>query len=167
MRWLKNLARYSTFSVLLGTAAFSAAGGVGCAEETFKCCECKFAACDATDPTTMMPIVDGAGAPVTTGLTRCDCPEGGYTYGECGVFCKERLGAQLPVIQLTPLCACQSAGCGNDSGTTCYEPVAGAPPLTLLTCTDQPDPKLPPVIPDVGQSVAKNSCSPGSPVGEN
>jgi hypothetical protein len=116
----------------------------------------------------MMPIVDGAGAPVTTGLTRCDCPDGGYTYGECGVFCKERLGAQLANIELTTLCACQTAGCGNDLGTTCYDPVAGAPPLTLLTCTDPgPTPKDPRVIPEVGQSVAKNSCSPGTPVGEN
>jgi hypothetical protein len=150
MRWFKNLLKGFTFSTMSATALLLAAGGIGCGDESFKFCECKFS-CTANypDPANPGSMIT---APGPVPLTICD--EGEYTYSDCGVFCKATLPPTLPALETTPLCACQSDGCG----TTCYDAVPGvigAPTMaTLSMCTGEP------------QSLAKNSCSPGTPVGE-
>jgi hypothetical protein len=125
---LKSLAKYFTFSTMLAVMFASGAGGVGCAEETFKCCECAFD-CQAPDP------ADPTGAtlvPATYYL--CDCPSGdSYTYEQCGTFCKlELTQAELDARALT-----------------------NVPPMSMCT-----------LVPKQASVLAKNSCSPGWPVGE-
>jgi hypothetical protein len=117
-RWLKTLVRGLAASSLVAVTTLSVAGGFGCAEETFKCCECAFQCSDAM------------GAEAT--FYMCDCPQGDtYTYEECGILCK---------VQMTP-----------------EELNVRASAAGLSNCM------LPPKQNSV---LAKNSCSPGWPVGE-
>ena len=120
MGWLKNLAKCLTLSSMVGAMGLSLAGGIGCAEETFKCCEGAFEGC-----------VDAMGATVTYYL--CDCPSGDtYTYEECGVFMKQ----QLTQAELDTRAAA-------DAGLS----------MCALPAKQ-------------GTVLAKNSCSPGWPVGD-
>lgn len=151
MRWFKSLLKGFTFSTM-GATALALAGGIGCGDESFKFCECRYA-CTGNYPSPADP------ATMTTSpvdLIVCDEGDGGYTYGDCGVFCKTTFPtATLPTVETTPLCACYSPGCG----TTCYKSVPGvigAPTVATLTgCTAEP-----------AETLAKNSCSPGTPVGD-
>lgn len=147
MRWFKSLFKGITFSTMAASAVVLA-GGVGCGDESFNFCECKFACTanypDPADPTLMLTV--------NTDLSVCQSGE--FTYGDCGVFCKSTFPQQLLGLETVPLCAC-GPGCENQ----CYEPVPGVvgPPTvaTMTMCAMAP-----------AQTLAKNSCSPGTPVGE-
>ena len=118
MAWLRNFARGMTLSSMLAVG-LAVAGGIGCGEEEFKCCEGAF---DCTD---------AAGTMVT--FYMCNCPDGDtYTYEECGLLMKAELTqAELDARALA------------DAG--------------LMAC----------VMPvKQGTVYAKNSCSPGWPVGD-
>lgn len=148
MRWFKSLLKGLSFSTM-ATCSVLLAAGVGCGDENFNFCECKYA-CQAS-------FTDGSGTMQMTAatLTVCDPGDGGYSYGDCGVFCKSTFPATgfLP-LETQPLNACT----GGPAATICYEPAPGlGPPIvaTLSGCMTAPT-----------QTIAKNSCSPGTPVGE-
>src|SRR5688572_20034031 len=104
MRWFKSLLKGLSFSTMAASAV-ALAGGVGCGDETFKFCECKFG-CTAnyTDGT-------GAAAMIQATLTVCDAVDGASTYGDCGVFCKSTFpdSGQLMALETVPLPACSGA----------------------------------------------------------
>jgi len=119
MHPLRKLARGFMASVIAVTGLV-VAGSIGCADETFKCCECGFECTDA------------AAMPGTFYL--CDCPNGDtYTYEECGIFCQQQLTQEELDARA----------------------LANNPPFTA--CMRKPK---------QGSVLAKNSCSPGWPVGE-
>jgi hypothetical protein len=129
MRWFKSLLKGLSFSTM-AVSAVALAGGVGCGDETFKFCECKYAC--ATDQ------VDADGNTISTSLTVCDAGDGTSTYGDCGVFCKSTFpeSGQLMALETVPLPACDPR---NTAAAICYDPVPGklgAPTLaTLSACT--------------------------------
>ena len=123
MRWLSTLPKHFTLAAMVGAIGLCLSA-VGCAEETFKCCECTFMCSDA------------AGTPVP--FRACDCPDGGYTYGECGVWCKRQ------IIEAAP------------DGTRPIDLIAGINNPPYSACGAEPT-----------LTLAKNSCgSVGAPAGE-
>ena len=150
MRWFKSLLKGLSFSTMAASAV-ALAGGVGCGDETFKFCECKYG-CTAN-------YTDAAGMPAMTNatLTVCNPVDDANTYGDCGVFCNSTFPdtGQLVGLETVQLGACL----GGPAAATCYDPVPGvlgAPTTATLTgCAPTPT-----------QTLAKNSCSPGVPVGE-
>jgi hypothetical protein len=85
MRLWKSFAKWVTCSAMLLACGVSAFASVGCADETFVCCQCKFLRppeCTPVDP-----------AVVSTDFTLCACDS--YTYEECGKLCKETIATQL------------------------------------------------------------------------
>lgn len=98
---MKRIARALTGSALLFAVGVCAVGGIGCAEESFKCCECKFACMK----------VDSAAAG-SDELTVCECPSEGFTYEECGIFCYKQVQAELDAratVNQPPLTMCGSS----------------------------------------------------------
>lgn len=87
MRLWKFLARGMTASLMLFVAGMLAFTSVGCAEETFKCCQCKY------------PCTDAKGAPIVV----CDCSKE-FTYEECGTLCHETLP---PALEAQGITGCQ------------------------------------------------------------
>jgi hypothetical protein len=63
-----------------GLLAFS---NLGCAEEVFECCQCKYACTD----------------PMGTPISVCSCEQ--FTYDECGTFCDEELPKALEAQGIT------------------------------------------------------------------
>jgi hypothetical protein len=84
MRRWKLFARSVSCSVVLAVGAL-AFTNLGCADDSFKCCQCAYA---CTDP--------ASGATVS----RCDCSTT-YTYEDCGVYCEETLPGQLEAGGIT------------------------------------------------------------------
>ena len=130
MRRSKFLAKCLSLVTLVAAAGVLGAGGMGCAEETFAFCECRFAMpteCVPTDP-----------AVVASEFYLCTGRDDEFTYEECGVYCK----SQVPQILAT---APDQIGPLARPPITCSAPVAMAAP---------------------SETIAKNSCSIGTPVGE-
>ena len=131
MRLSKWLAKCLSLATLVAATGVLGAGGMGCAEETFKCCECRFTIppeCTVTDP-----------AVIASEFILCTCRDEAYTYEECGVYCKNQVPATLAV---TP----EVIGPAARPPLTCSAPVA--------------------MVQAPLETLAKNSCSVGTPVGE-
>jgi hypothetical protein len=131
MRRNKWLAKCLSLSTLLAAAGVLGAGGMGCAEETFAFCECRFTMppeCLPTDP-----------AVVASEFILCTGRDEEYTYEECGVYCKNQVPA---ILALTP----------EVIGPTARPPITCSAPVAM--------PQAP------VETLAKNSCSVGTPVGE-
>ena len=102
MSRLTRFARTVTWSTMLAASALGMVGGIGCAEETFQCCECKFQTCQAPDPA-------NPGSFLPAPQTVCACNQE-FTYESCGTYCYEQAPKDLLALEMSgALAMCGSA----------------------------------------------------------